>query len=175
MKQLLNIIITLALIGIILSTRRHNTNNGITKIIEKIKPNSQICNEENCPSNRGTCSGENICYCHDGYISTYESPILCDYEQKDRVVYFILEFVPSFGAGHFYAGNYVLGGIKFVVYLIIFGVYFGVYNRKKGIDAARVRLFLMVIFVLWQIVDGLFIFWGVYDDGNEKETGFKYF
>ena len=175
MKQILNIIIILTLIGIILSTRRHNTNNGITKIIEKIKPNSQICNEQNCPSNRGTCSGENICYCHNGYISTYESPILCDYEQKDRVLYFILEFLPSFGAGHFYAGNYVLGGIKLVIYLIIFGVYIGVYSRKKGIDAARVRLFLTVIFVLWQVVDGLFIFWGVYEDGNEKETGFKYF
>lgn len=175
MTKYFNVIITLSLLGLISPSRRHNTKSGITKIIEKIKPNSEICNENNCPINRGTCSGENICYCFDGYISTYESPILCDYEQKDRVLYFILEFLPSFGIGHFYAGNCVLGIIKLLCYLLIFGAYFGKFNRKRGIDAARARLFLFLLFVLWQVVDGLFIFWGVYKDGKDKPTGFKFF
>ena len=175
MNNILTLAISLNLLGIIFSSRRHNNGSGITKIIQKIKPNSQICNEQNCPPNRGTCSSENICYCHDGYISTYETPTLCDYEQKDRTLYFILEFLPSFGMGHFYVGNYILGIIKFVSYLIIFGAYFGKYHKKRGIDAARVRLFIFLLFVLWQVVDGLFIFWGIYQDGKDKDTGFKYF
>ena len=96
MNQILLILITLSLLTSTISVRRHNTNEQYTKILEKIKPNSELCNEENCPIDRGTCSGENFCFCFDGYISTYESSYLCDYEQKDRTLYFLLEFVDDF-------------------------------------------------------------------------------
>ena len=176
MKNLLiSVILTTSLFSSIFSLRRHNTNEEYTKILEKIKPNSELCNEENCPIDRGTCSGENFCFCFDGYISTYESTVLCDYEQKDRTLYFLLEFVLSFGLGHFYVGSIAYGIIKLLCYVTLFGVYLAKFKNKKGIDAARIRLFLWVIITIWQFIDGLCIFRGVYTDGKDKPTGFKYF
>ena len=175
MKHLLRFLLISYLFISVVSIRRHNTNDGYTKILDKIKPDSELCNEDNCPIERGTCSGENFCFCFPGYISTFESSHLCDYEQKDRVIYFLLEFVLSFGLGHLYVGNYIYGCIKMISVMALFGVYFFKYSKKKGIDAARTRLFLMIIFCIWQLVDGLFIFKGIYTDGKDRPTGFKYF
>ena len=86
MKFLFSLILILTTINISLSVRHHNSNEEFTKITKKILPNSELCNEQNCPANRGTCSGENFCFCFDGYFSTYESNVLCDYEQKDRTI-----------------------------------------------------------------------------------------
>ena len=52
---------------------------GLSRIIN-------FFNEKNFPANRGVCSWENFCFCFDGYSSTYESNVLCDYEQKDRTI-----------------------------------------------------------------------------------------
>ena len=175
MKHLLLILVFSFLLGSILCLRRHNSKEGLTKILDKIKPDSELCNEEICPIDRGTCSGENFCFCFDGYISSYESSRQCDYEQKDRTLYFLLEFVLSFGVGHIYAGNYVYGAIKMICYIALFGVYLIKFKKKKGIDAARIRLFIWVIIAIWQLIDGLCIFKGKYTDGNDKPTGFKYF
>ena len=175
MNKILIIFIISSLLSSTISVRRHNTNEHYTKILEKIKPNSELCNEENCPIDRGTCSGENFCFCFDGYISTYESSYLCDYEQKDRTLYFLLEFVLSFGLGHLYVGKYIYGFLKLLCYLIVFGVYFAKLRKKKVIDAARIRLFIWVIISIWQLIDGLCIFKGTYTDGNNRQTGFKYF
>ena len=175
MKNLLMFIVILYLFSLTVSVRRHNTNGEYTKILDKIKPDIELCNETNCPVDRGTCSGENFCYCFDGYISSYEKNYFCDYSQTDRTLYFLLEFVLSFGLGHLYAGHYIYGLFKMICYVGLFGLYFLKFSKKKGIDAARIRLFLWVIISIWQFIDGYCIFKGIYLDGNNKETGFKYF
>ena len=175
MKHLLLFLVISFFFGSVLSDRRHNRKDGLTKILDKIKPDSELCNEENCPPERGTCSGENFCFCFDGYISSYESSTQCDYEQKDRTLYFLLEFVLSFGIGHLYAGHYIYGIIKMLCYVCLLGIYFIKFAKKKGIDAARIRLFIWVIISIWQMIDGISIFKGTYNDGNDKPTGFKYF
>ena len=175
MKFLLIFLLTLYLFSSINSLRRHNTNEQYTKILEKIKPNSELCNEDNCPINRGTCSGENFCFCFEGYISTFETSTFCDYEQKDRAFYFLLELILSFGFGHLYVGRYIYGGIKLFCYSMLFGVYFVKFRKKKGIDAARIRLFLWTLISIWQLIDGICIFKGIYTDGKNMPTGFKYF
>ena len=162
-------------IDISLSIRHHNSKEEYTKITKKIMPDSELCNEQNCPIDRGTCSGENFCFCFDGYISTYESNTQCDYAQKDRTLYFLLEFVLGLGIGHFYAGKYIYASIKLVIYCSIFGLYFFKFHNKKGIDNARIRLFIWLNICIWQFIDGLCIFRGIYMDGNGKPTGFKYF
>ena len=175
MKFLFSLILILTTFNMIFSVRHHNSNERYTKITKKIVPNPELCNEKNCPADRGTCSGENFCFCFDGYLSTYESNVLCDYKQKDRTLYFLLEFVLSFGIGHFYAGKYIYGSIKLVCYILFFALFFMKFYKKTGIDAARIRLFMWLNFFIWQFIDGLCIFRGVYKDGNGKATGFKYF
>ena len=175
MNFVFSLILILTTFNISLTVRHHNSNEEYTKITKKIVPNSELCNENNCPTNRGTCSGENFCFCFDGYFSTYESNVLCDYEQKDRTLYFLLEFVLSFGIGHFYVGKYIYGSIKLICYILFFIAFFFKFYKKTGIDAARIRLFMWLNFFIWQFIDGLCIFRGVYKDGNGKPTGFKYF
>ena len=116
MKTLYTLLLISLSINISLSLRHHNSNKEYTKITKKIMPDSELCNEQNCPIDRGTCSGENFCFCFDGYISTYESSTLCDYAQKDRTLYFLLEFILGFGIGHFYIGKYIYASIKLFVY-----------------------------------------------------------
>lgn len=175
MKVFSLFLIMINIIGFIVPSRRHNTKESMTKIIEKIRPDPKLCNDETCPPERGTCSGENICYCFDGYISTFETKVLCDYEQKDRTLFFLLEFIVGLGLGHFYVGNKIYGGIKCGVYIIILGIYFVRYHTRKGIDAARMRLFLWLLIGIWQVVDGICIWTGKYKDGRGQETGYKYF
>ena len=175
MKSILTLLLILISFDFSLNIRHHNSKQNNTKIIKKIMPDSELCNEQNCPVDRGTCSGENFCFCFDGYFSTYETNILCDYEQKDRTLYFILEFVLAFGIGHFYAGKYIYASIKLVCLGLLAGIYFLKFHKKKGIDNARIRLFLGLILCIWQFTDGLCIFRGTYMDGNGKPTGFKYF
>ena len=175
MKTLYTLLLISISINISLSLRHHNSNKEYTKITKKIMPDSELCNEQNCPIDRGTCSGENFCFCFDGYISTYESSTLCDYAQKDRTLYFLLEFILGFGIGHFYIGKYIYASIKLFVYCSLLGVYCWKFYNKKGIDNARIRLFIWLNICIWQFLDGCFIFRGVYMDGNGKPTGFKYF
>ncbi len=174
MMPLLKLLFISYLFSSSISIRRHNTNEEYTKILDKIKPNSELCNEENCPIDRGTCSGENFCFCFDGYISSFKSFYLCDYQQKDRLVYFLLEFVLSFGIGHLYAGNFLFAASKILCYVLLFGLYCFRYRNMKGIDAARIRFFIWIVFCIWQTVDGLCIFRGIFTDGNDMPTGFIY-
>ena len=175
MKTLYFLLLFFLSLNFSLNIRHHNSKEEYTKITKKILPNSELCNEQNCPIDRGTCSGENFCFCFDGYFSTYESSTLCDYAQKDRTLYFLLEFVLSFGVGHFYVGKYIYGSIKLALYLCLFAVYFIKFFKKKGIDNARIRLFFALNLCIWQFIDGLCIYRGIYLDGNGKPTGFKYF
>ena len=175
MKSIIFLLLILVSFDFSLTIRHHNSKDEYTKIIKKIMPDSELCNEQNCPSDRGTCSGENFCFCLDGYFSTYETSTLCDYEQKDRTLYFILEFVLSLGIGHFYAGKYIYACIKLTIFCLTAGIYFFKFYNKKGIDNARIRLFMGLILCIWQFIDGLYIFRGIYMDGNGKPTGFKYF
>ena len=174
MNYLLKLLFISYLINSSFSLRRHNTKEEDTKILDKIKPNSDLCNEENCPIERGTCSGENFCFCFDGYISSFKSFYLCDYQQKDRLVYFLLEFFIGFGIGHLYVGNYIFAAIKIICYSVLFGLYFFKYMKMKGIDAARIRFFIWVIVTIWQTSDGFCIFRGIFTDGNDMPTGFRY-
>ena len=47
---------------------------------KNIPRNYKLCNKQNCPVNRGTCSSENICVCFGGYLTTFEQAVYCDYD-----------------------------------------------------------------------------------------------
>ena len=81
----------------------------------------------------------------------------------------------SFGVGHFYSGKYIYASIKLGCYLLVACFFFLKLYNKKGIDNARMKLFIGLSLCIWQFIDGLCIFRGIYKDGNGKPTGFKYF
>lgn len=172
-----NLVIIFLIISFATSHRHHNTKEKFTKILGKVRPDPNSCNEKICPPDRGTCSGDNICYCFNGYLTEFSSEAegQCNYQQKDRLLFFLLEFICSFGIGHLYVGRYYFGFAKMAFITILISVYFIAFNKKKGIDAARVRVFIMTLFTIWQCIDGYCIWTGKYKDGNNKPTGFLYF
>ena len=115
-----------------------------------------------------------IFFCFDGHIFSFKSIYLCDYQQKRQIGIFLLEIILNFGIGHLYAGNYIFAVIKIICYNVLFGLYFFKYMKTKGISAVRIKLFIWVFVTIWQTPDGLCIFRGIFTDGNDMATGFKY-
>ena len=166
------IVLLLTLISFSFSNRHHNSRDS--NLDGQIHRDYKLCNKKNCPVTRGTCSSENICVCFDGYMTTFEQPTYCDYEQYELLIFLLLEFFFSFGVGHFYVHRYFYGLIKFIAVAILCAVYFIGFFRKKGRDAKRVRVFLMLLFTVWQLFDFIVIISRGFKDGNGKEIGSRY-
>jgi hypothetical protein len=135
----------------------------------------QICGTNNCNAERGVCY-MNTCYCLNGFTSVEGRDIYCDYKMKNHYVALLLEFFFPFGAGHFYAENYLLGSLKsaFVLFLIVSVCLF--YNYFTG-DLTNIKtnklvyliityLFCTAVYLIWNLVDILLFGLNIYKDGN---------
>ncbi len=135
----------------------------------------QICGAINCNAERGVCY-MNTCYCFNGFTSLKGRDAYCDYKMKNHYVALLLEFFFPFGAGHFYAENYLLGSLKlaFVLFLIISICLF--YNYFTG-DVSNIKtnkliylintfLFCLAVYLVWNLVDLLLFGLNIYKDGN---------
>ena len=83
-------------------TMRYLQNSDIDECVERAT--AKLCATTYCSINGGTCNG-NTCACKSGYITKDASSIPCCYKQKSQLTAFLLEFIFSFGFGHFYIGN----------------------------------------------------------------------
>jgi hypothetical protein len=157
----------------ITSHRHHNTNGG--KNIT-ITPKNRTCNYENCPEGRGICSIDNICYCLPGFITVPDSKYgdyECNYLQKSQMIAFLLEFVLSFGTGHFYIKNYAMA-IPKCIFCIAFLVvtcllpFIASRNKQKQLTGfvPYIQCMSMVLFCCWQIFDSILFGLNKYRDGN---------
>lgn len=77
---------------------------------------------QNCPIDQGVCVGD-YCKCLNGFYSLLDPTLLpgqqiyCNYEQINVYKPLIMEiFLPS--VGHFYAGKYILGTIKLILFIL---------------------------------------------------------
>ena len=135
-----------------------------------------ICNKYTCPKSRGACNDRNECICLRGYDTIDDlskGDFYCNYKKKSKLITFLLEFVLGFGAGHFYIGNINLGTAK-MIYTSLACLLFCQYNSIKKITeikriAVPLERILILGWVVWQIIDGLLIFFGYYKDGNGYE------
>ena len=135
-----------------------------------------ICNKYTCPKSRGACNERNECICLKGYDTIDDlskGDFYCNYKKKSKLITFLLEFVLGFGAGHFYIGNINLGTVK-MIYTSLACLLFCQYNSIKKITeikriAVPLERILILGWVVWQIVDGLLIYFGYYKDGNGYE------
>ena len=132
-----------------------------------------ICNKYTCPKNRGTCNDKNECVCIKGYDTVDDlskGDFYCNYRKKSKLIAFLLEFVISFGTGHFYMGNVVLATIKMIFTTLTCFLFCQIDNFKVITEYKRVAVplerYTLFIWIIWQIVDGLLIFFGFYNDGN---------
>lgn len=131
---------------------------------------SYECDLSKCPLERGVCTKDNHCFCHQGYVSVESE---CDYQQKNQFVFLLLEFLLSFGIGHFYAERYYFGLIKLSFDVAVMSVYCCCHALNKSEKAIRkegiIRIILMLLFTIWQVVDAIAIGKKIYKDGNGIE------
>ena len=135
-----------------------------------------ICNKYTCPKNRGTCNEQNECICFKGFYTVDDlskGDFYCNYQRKSKLITFLLEFVLGFGAGHFYRGGLLLATIK-MIYTSLTCLLFCQYNSIKKIPeyksfALPLEKYMVFGWIAWQIVDGLLIYFGFYNDGNALE------
>ena len=152
--------------------KRHHNSDGLDLYEYNRIPDPLLCNNTICPSDRGMCTLDNICFCHPGYVTIYSKDIetRCDYKQKQQIVFLVLEFLISFGVGHFYAGRFYFGLVKLAFDILIFSVYCCCHALKNTEAAlskeAKIRILLMFLFTTWQVVDAIGIGMNYYKDGN---------
>ena len=146
-----------------------------TNIDMPLKP-LVVCNKYTCPKSRGVCNEENECICLNGYDTIDDlskGDFYCNYKRKSKLFAFLLEFVLGFGSGHFYIGNINLATAK-LAFTTLTCLLFCQYNSIKKITEIRrvavplERLFV-IGWVIWQLIDGILIFFGIYKDGNGFE------
>lgn len=167
--SLIKIIIELILIQTILSNS-DNDNEDIPPI---------ICGKEKCNPQGGFCSPFLICKCYDDYTSTLSSKQKCDYKMISRFKSGLLEMIPGFGLGHFYALRNRNGAIKFffsliaIVCLIVSGMYIKeIREETEAVDHPYVSFFvlgtisLILIIIIWNIIDVILFWSNCYKDGN---------
>ena len=138
-----------------------------------------------CAVNTGTCTYFNStyseCKCDDGYTTPDEDGnYMCCYEQYNSMTAFLLEIFISFGVGHMYIGDYLLGVLKMIIYLVLFSstificFYRCKHNDKYEIETSFIyRLMRMICFLLcgcvyvaWQMIDSILFSLGGYVDKN---------
>jgi hypothetical protein len=158
------------------------------------KEKYRLCGFDLCSIEGGICKRENECFCYPGYITISKKIIVddnedeiidksrCNYKQISSLKAGFIEMIFGCGLGHFYADRTLNGTIKFLfVSLICSFCLISGYMIKKIREETNAEdhpyvtvLFLLSIFltfamILWQLIDGILFFLGVYKDGNGIE------
>jgi hypothetical protein len=158
------------------------------------QPNSSkikeiICGTEICHPEGGYCNNEYKCICNPGYttfspiiLPNAEHKVNCNYKQKSDLKAGLLEMIFGCGLGHFYAGRKINGSIKLFCVLILCTCCCVTLVMMKKISQesqAEYHTFTSLLFllsivyticlILWQFIDGILFFFGVYNDGNGIE------
>ena len=149
----------------------------ISIILSIIKSSYSICNQQNCPSNRGYCRG-NECICDQNYITINNAYIQnkgvnCNYRVKSRYIAFLLEFFFPFGIGHFYSGNTFLAIIKLALFIFLISMCCSVLCCVVGkvLSACSAIICILVLLsiiglVFMEVFDLVSYGLGLYPDGN---------
>ena len=132
-----------------------------------------ICNQYTCPKGRGVCKEDNTCACLRGYStidSTKHGDFYCNYKKKSQVVAFLLEFIMSFGSGHFYVGNYIIGVLKMIFTAFTCLLFCQFHSLIKITEVKRyirkVELTCLCIWAGWQVLDAVVLGLGLINDSN---------
>ena len=131
-----------------------------------------ICSEKTCPKNRGECI-ENLCLCAPDYTTFYRKGInenseLCNYPLKYKKYVIGFEMLFPFGVGHFYAGRYFNGLIKFVLFWFI-SLEKTLFKKKirRNPELLKVSKICYWLFLLLYTIDFFCFTFSYYLDGNK--------
>lgn len=150
---------------------------------------SSICQVTTCGSEAcntyGSVCVDNKCSCNLGWDSSPTSLKKCCYKQYTQINAFLYEFFLGFGAGHFYCKRDLNGGFKVAFLLSFYGVIFilgcikSYHNFKEEeeqqphVDTRKIEFasqlllgFFFLLWIAWQIADGVMFGSNYHKDGN---------
>lgn len=130
-----------------------------------------VCSLSNCDN----CVTTQKCKCPSGYAQNPKVEVTpdkksCQYKLKKQSVFFILELIFPFGAGHFYAGRILHGCLKICILLIIVCSDFIVkrvlkaFQSKQNFNIGMYAAYFA--FLAWQMVDIICIGINYFKDGK---------
>ena len=148
---------------------------------EKLKDNTNsTCSTANCIN--GKCIESNVCVCKKGFSTTKDQLLLgeklCDYEMKEHLIGFLLEFFLIFGVGHFYIGNLIIGLIKLISFLLFLVIDLSIKSSKlcsslKSKNSYyKFSMAIYSIFLLLHVADLAMFGFNKYKDSNGMQLYF---
>jgi amino acid transporter len=100
----------------------------------------------------------------------------CNYVQSSQMTAFLLEFLISFGVGHFYVGKWIIGTIKFIFcasFIIVFFALPYLSAKYRAFTLNKLTPYLqclaVMLFCVWQIVDAILYGMNYYKDNNRVD------
>jgi len=147
--------------------------------------NTINCGSNKCVANAGICVNfaQSNCTCINEYTTFPNTSIIkCNYEKKKQQTAFFLELFVSYGSGHFYLNNVQFAIPKFLFWFIgyyLFIVLRVIFKQKEDEDPnkntfATISIVLgfifLILMLIWQIVDLVFMGLNEYTDGNNIEV-----
>lgn len=125
------------------------------------------------------------CFCFKGYTtinihSTFFPKKLCNYPQKLKIVAIIIEGLIGYGVGHLYVGRTFHFLIKFLICFILYMTIQILISIKEDVNERFNNIinlnyetiikylvtYISYIIYLWQFIDSLLFYLGIYKDGN---------
>lgn len=139
-----------------------------------------LCLSRTDCNHHGECNeNRSDCICEAGYV-TFKSDDKCNYEQKNRIIAFILHLLMFFiGAGEWYLGNIYLACIPIVLLFIwllfeigLFCVTYCVDIKEDTIRNVQyfMKCVILTLFTLWTFVEIVYIGNGIRKDSNGIPT-----
>jgi hypothetical protein len=161
----------------VLNSKRHHVEIMTDEGKNSTSQRGLSCDDYPCPEARGICNIENTCSCFRGYMTNTNfakyGSYQCNYQKKSQMVAFLLEFILSFGSGHFYLGNYVMGISKFFfcaasMFLFCFLPYLTAQHKTMNINklVPYFQCLTIILFCIWQIIDSILFGMNYYNDSN---------
>jgi hypothetical protein len=172
-----------------------NTERDSSKVIMMypIYPNSTMSSTEsndygkgeclsssNCFLPFGICVNSTTCMCLPDYANFNKTGIhnptmFCFYKKKKVIIAGLLELFFPFALGHFYSGNLKLAFIKLVynisVYIFMYVLFAYGLSNEDLCGSSKKCLVLCCVIPVWNTIDLLLFFNGIYKDGNGISLG----
>lgn len=141
---------------------------GIVCTTQDCSPPNYCYNSTTCVCGNGMADNNNLTYTNK---ATYQGAY-CNYQQKNQLTAFLLEFFVASGSGHFYSGRILNGCLKlvgtlvpFILTCVICCIKCTASDKGTGI-LALISGILGCLLVVWILVDVIMFGLNKFKDGN---------
>jgi hypothetical protein len=139
-------------------------------------PRNISCGSLTCHQDNSLCiktENDYDCECSSEYDSLPDDPLKCVYLKKSKLKAFLFELLVTYGAGHFYLENYQMAIPKLLFWVLSYCLIIILRTFQKS-DENNIQFscfmkivagLILLIMIIWQVLDLVFIWLDYYTDG----------